>query len=121
MIVTVETKKFGPVQVPVDVAPTLEGLVEQFGAKAVYHAATVRSLTSLIRDYVRGAARADKDAATVIAEAQAIRLLPPSTRTSEEIRQILSKLTDAPDDDLASALEAMTQEEKDAIIARLVS
>ena len=123
MLVVVETKKLGPISIEVAVATTLSGLVQQYGEKAVYAAAvTERSLIDRVRDFVRGAiARGVKDAGVIAAEAAEVRLLPPTTRTAEEIQALLAKLSESPDDDLAIALESMTQEQKDALVARLVS
>ena len=121
MIVTVETKNLGPIAVELDVPVTLEGLVEQYGSKAVYHAVIDRSLTDKVRDCVRGAvARGIDNVEAIVELASQVRLLPPTTRTAEEIQVLFAKLSESPDDDLAIALASMTQEQKDAIIARLV-
>lgn len=123
MIFTVNSKTLGTIEIEIPVPETYEGLVEEFGVKAVHHAATMgRSLADKVRDIVRGmVASGITDIETIKAEASKTRLLPPTTRTAEEVKALLGKLALSADNDLSMALDALSQEEKDALVARLVS
>lgn len=124
MNTVVATKKYGDIKVELNAGETLAELVDQVGEAAVYYAATGgRSLADIVSGFVRGqvSGRSTTSLEDIIAAASKLTLEPPLSKAALKAQRILEDLADSDDTTLAAAIQNLTPEQRERLLASAVS